>query len=453
MNAPSAESPLLAGAPPPFHLTRRFAIAAFASVVAMAGALGWVLSGLLHDRLLARDAEITSEFVQSVVRVDETAPFFRQPGAISPVLEDSFRHFAQMPDVLRANVYTPDRLALWSSDRNLQGRKFDHNEELDGALDGRVVFKSGFVSKEEHTAASAFAGGAARRFVEIYVPVREPGGPVIGIVELYKTPDALFAAIREGQRTIAVSAALGGLLLFAVLFGIVRRADRIMQDQQRRLVEGERLGAVGEMAATVAHAIRNPLSSIRTSVEVAVDPKSTDFRESADDIVAEVDKIEEWIRQLLVFSRPGSIARETIDPNGLVRKTLANAARDAARAGIKVDLDLADPPPTARGDGMLVEHVLVSLVGNAIDAMSAGGTLTVSTRPSAGGCEIAVADTGPGIKAKDLPRVFEPFYTTKTRGTGLGLALARRIVERMGGTLTLANGTPVGAIARLALPA
>ncbi|MBK8325167.1 MAG: two-component sensor histidine kinase [Betaproteobacteria bacterium] len=452
MNASPDATPLIP-APPAYRLTRRFSIAAFASVVVFAGALGWVLSGLLHDRLLARDAEVTSEFVQSIVRVDETATFFRQGGAVSPALEDSFRHFAQMPDVLRANVYTPERTALWSSDRNLQGRKFEHNDELDDALAGRLVFKSGYVSKEEHKAANAFAGGPARRFVEIYVPVRDTAGPVVGVVELYKTPDALFLAIAGGQRTIAIVSALGGLTLFAVLLGIVRRADRIMQDQQRRLLEGERLGAVGEMAATVAHAIRNPLSSIRTSVEVAVDPGNADFRESAEDIVTEVDRIEEWIRQLLVFSRPGSIARETLDPNGLVKKTLSTSSRDASRVNVKVELRLADPPPSARGDGMLVEHVLVSLVGNAIDAMAAGGTLTVTTRASGAGCEILVADTGPGIRPKDLPRVFEPFYSTKTRGTGLGLALARRLVERMGGTLTLANGETTGAVARLHLPA
>ena len=102
---------------------------------------------------------------------------------------------------------------------------------------------------------------------------------------------------------------------------------------------------------------------------------------------------------------------------------------------------------------MLVEHVLVSLVGNAIDAMATGGTLTLTTRASNAGCEILVADTGPGIRAQDLPRVFEPFYSTKTRGTGLGLALARRLVERMGGTLSLENGEATGAVARLHLPA
>ncbi len=439
----------------PFNLTRRFSIAALATVIAVASALGFVLSRLLGEQLMHRDAVVTQEFVQSIARTDETAPYFASgTDARSAPLEDSFRHFALMPDVLRANVYGRERGVIWSSDRSLAGRTFGRNEELDRALAGELVYKSGIVSKEEHVAAAVpLSGAGATYFVEIYAPVRDPGGRVVGVVELYKTPQALFRAIHDGQRTVAIVSAAGGLLLYGVLFGIVRRADRIMHDQQRRLVEGERLAVVGEMAATVAHAIRNPLSSIRTSVELAVDRHPGDFGEPADDIVREVDKVEEWVRQLLAFSRPGSIAREALDPNVLVRKALAACERQAARQGVRVEADLAAPAPEARGDATLVEHVLVNLVANALDAMPAGGTLAVATRRVESGCELVVRDSGPGIRPEDLARVFEPFFTTKSRGTGLGLALARRSVEQMGGSLALENAPGTGAIARLRLPA
>lgn len=452
-------SPLSSGtgpvAPAPFNLTRRFSIAALVSVIAVAGALGFALSRLLGEQLMHRDAVVTQEFVQSIARTDETAPYFASGAdARSLLLEDSFSHFAKMPDVLRANVYVRERRVIWSSDRNLIGRQFGQNEELDKALAGELVYKSGIVSKEEHVAAAVpLAGAGATYFVEIYAPVRDPGGLVVGVVELYKTPQALFRAIHDGQRTIAIVSAAGGLLLYGVLFGIVRRADRIMHDQQRRLLEGERLAVVGEMAATVAHAIRNPLSSIRTSVELAVDQDPGNFAEPADDIVREVDKVEEWVRQLLAFSRPGSIAREALDPNVLVRKTLAACERQAARQGVRVEAELASPAPEARGDATLVEHILVNLVANALDAMPAGGTLAVTTRRVESGCELVVRDSGAGIRPEDLSRVFEPFFTTKTRGTGLGLALARRSVEHMGGSLALENAPGTGAIARLRLPA
>ena len=444
-----------AAPPAPFNLTRRFSIAALVSVIAVAGALGFALSRLLGDQLMHRDAVVTQEFVQSIARTDETAPYFAMAGADSRnlLLEDSFRHFAQMPDVLRANVYGTERRVLWSSDRNLIGRRFGENEELDQALAGKLVYKSGIASKEEHVAANPFFETGTKYFVEIYAPVRGPGEGVVGVVELYKTPDALFRAIHDGQRAIALASAAGGLLLYGVLIGIVRRADRIMHDQQRRLLEGERLAVVGEMAATVSHAIRNPLSSIRTSVELALDHGSGSFSEPAEDIVREVDKVEEWVRQLLAFSRLGSVASEALDPNVLVRKALAACERQSARQGVRVEAALASPAPEARGDATLVEHILVNLVANALEAMPAGGTLTVTTRRVESACEIVVQDSGAGIRPEDLARVFEPFFTTKTRGTGLGLALARRSVEHMRGSLALENAPGAGAIARLRLPA
>ncbi len=443
-------------APAPFNLTRRFSIAALVSVIAVAGALGFVLSRLLGEQLMHRDAVVTREFVQSIARTDETAPYFASAGANArPLpLEDSFRHFAQMPDVLRANVYGRERQVIWSSDRNLIGRIFGANEELDDALAGRLVYKSGIVSKEEHVAAAdPFPGKGTQYFVEIYAPVRGPDGAVVGVVELYKTPQALFEAIHDGQRTIAIVSAAGGLLLYGVLIGIVRRADRTMHDQQRRLLENERLAVVGEMAATVAHAIRNPLSSIRTSVELALDHDPGKFAEPAEDIVREVDKVEHWVRQLLAFSGLGSVAREALDPNVLVRKALAACERQGERQGVRVVATLASPTPEARGDATLIEHVLVNLVSNALDAMPSGGTLAVTTRRVGPECEIAVQDSGAGIRPEDLAHVFEPFFTTKTRGTGLGLALARRSVEHMGGSLALENAPDAGAIARLRLPA
>jgi hypothetical protein len=228
-------------APAPFNLTRRFSIAALVSVIAVAGALGVVLSRLLDEQLMHRDAVVTQEFVQSIARTDETTPYFTSTGTDTPppALEDSFRHFAQMPDVLRANVYSRERRVIWSSERNLIGRRFGENEELDEALAGKLVYKSGIVSKEEHVAAAnPLSDGDTKYFVEIYAPVRDHGANVVGVVELYKTPQALFRAIHDGQRTIAIVSAAGGLLLYGVLIGLVRRADRIMRDQQRRLLEG-----------------------------------------------------------------------------------------------------------------------------------------------------------------------------------------------------------------------
>jgi two-component system, NtrC family, sensor histidine kinase HydH len=417
--------------------------------------LGLALARLVKERLLSRDAEVTMEFVQSIVRTDATARYFTSASdGVNPALEDTLRHFAEMPDVLRANVYSTDKRVIWSSDSRLVGRHFPQNDELVGALEGKLEYESGVVSKEEHKAAAhKFSESGVNYFVEIYVPVQDAAGKVVGVVELYKTPDALFAAIRDSERAVAVGAAGGALLLYVVLLGIVRRADRIMRDQQRRLLEGERLATVGEMAAAIAHAIRNPLSAIRTSVEVALDREPEAFREPAEDIIAKVDKVEEWVRELLAFSRPGSVRRVALDLEAIARKSMTACQRDIERLGVRLETAFVQPAPVASGDPIVVEQVLVSLITNALDAMPRGGTLTLSTGPHARGAEIRVQDTGEGIAAEDLAFVFVPFFTSKARGVGLGLPLAKRMVERMGGSLEIESRVGVGTTAHVRLAA
>lgn len=439
-----------------FNLTRRFSLLALGCVAAVALVLGHGLAVMVSERLLHRDAVVTMEFVQSIVHVDATAGEFaaNQGPVISTALEDTLVHIAKMPDVLRTNVYSPERRAIWSTDRAVMGKQFGPNEELDHALKGELVYESGKVKKQEHVSSAGALGSATSGyFIEIYVPVRDAAGKVVGVVELYKTPAALFEAIDEAQRTVALGAAVGGLLLYLALIGIVRSADAVMRDQQQRLVEGERLAIVGEMASAVAHSIRNPLAAIRTSVELALDRDPGRFREPGEDIMAEVDKVEAWIRELLEFSRPGSVKREVIDLNQVLRQAVESVARESARKEIVVQGTYAEPAPRARGDAALLAQVLQSIVGNALDALPAGGRLEVGTRSETGRPEIVVRDHGPGIAAADLDRVFKPFFTTKPRGVGLGLPLARRLVERMDGQLHLASTVGQGTTVRILLPA
>ena len=438
-----------------FNLTRRFSILSLVCVVAVAGILGQALARMVADRLLHRDAVLTMEFVQSVVRTDATAPYFPQAtgGQLPAPLEDTLKQIGAMPDVLRANVYTPERTVLWSTDPELIGRRFGENEELDEALRGELAYESGSVSKEEHRAVTQ-GPGRSGFFVEIYVPVHDPSGNhVVGVVELYKTPEALYDAIRDAQQAVAIGAALGGLLLYLVLIGIVRQADAIMRDQQRRLLEGERLAIVGEMSSAVAHSIRNPLSSIRTSVELALDRDPGRFQEPANDIVAEVDKIEAWLRELLAFSRPGSIKREPVDVNQAVRTTLESVNAQLQRKHLETSATLAEPGPMAMADVTLLQQVLQSIVTNALDALPDGGKLEVKTALADGRVDIVVQDHGAGIPAENLEQIFKPFFTTKPRGVGLGLPLARRLVERMGGTLDLMSRRGEGTRVHIQLPA
>jgi two-component system, NtrC family, sensor histidine kinase HydH len=413
---------------------------ALACIASFSVAMALLLSNFLTDKMLHRDAADDMEFVQNVVFADRATSFFLSP-ASGDVVEGTFKNFAKMPDVLRANVYARDRSVIWSSDKTLAGKPVGVNPELDEALAGELAVESGVATKEEHLRGEHPVGATrSHYFVEIYIPVwDEAHGQVVGVVEIYKTPDSLFDAIHEGERLIWLGNFAGGALLYSALFWIVRRADRIMRDQQARLLSAERLAAVGEMASAVAHAIRNPLAGIRSSAELALDGDGHSFREAAEDIIAEVDRVEDWVRELLVYARPIDGPPEAVDLNTIVQKSVATYAREIAKRKIAVDASLAPNLPFVRADASLLAQALNSLIANALDAMSDGGRLSLTSAAvdHRGEVELQVSDTGYGMRPEELSRIFRPFYTSKAKGLGLGLPLAKRIIERYAGRLSV----------------
>jgi signal transduction histidine kinase len=213
--------------------------------------------------------------------------------------------------------------------------------------------------------------------------------------------------------------------------------------QLERLVEAEIFATIGEMSSAVAHGIRNPLAAIRSSAELALDGGPDVALEAARDIIAEADRLAEWVRNLLSTTRPLPAGTEAVALQTLVAATMDHFARDMEKRGISSSLDVADDLPLAKGDPLLLQHVLHSLLANAVEAIQQDGTIEVAGKSDPGQrrIELTIRDSGPGMKAEQLKRVFTPFYTTKPKGLGVGLALAKRIVERFGGRIAI-DSTP-----------
>ena len=354
----------------------------------------------------------------------------------------------RLPDVLRTNIYARDQQVIWSSDRALIGKYLGPNPELEEALAGKVAVESGVIgangdSKPEHL----LLRSAEPRFVENYLPVRAgAGGPVIGVVEVYRVPVALFQTIVQGLRLIWAIALGGGLFLYLTLFWIVRRADRVIEEQSRRLLESEMLAVIGEMTGAITHGIRNPLASIRTSAELCQDDASAYVREAARDITAEVDRLSEWVRQLLTYSEQEPARVEAVYVAPLLQVSLAGFERDMQRRGVKLSVDIAPALPAVRGERVRLSHAFNSLLANALEAMPEGGLLEVTARvsPSARTVQVRIRDNGVGIPRDQLPRVFAPFFTSKRKGLGLGLPLVKRIVTRFGGSVSITSESGQG---------
>ena len=442
-----------------FNLTRQFALLSFLTILLIGAVSAFSLSRLFTEKILTRDATVSQEFIDSIVTADGTWRFFtdtQNPGNLA-ALQEFFDHVAHMPDVVRANVYGGNMVVLWSSEPEIIGRRFPDNEELETTLLGKVNFESGIIGeteKQEHRNLGEDHSGI--RFIETYIPIWNPGRQeVVGAVELYKLPRALHQSIVEGQRLIWASAFMGGLLLFSVLYWIVRRANLVMQSQHQQLIESKSLSMIGETASAVAHSMRNPLASIRACAELTLTDDLEGARESARDIIGEADRLDRWARELLQFSAWQHGDTEKVEINALVNSVLEGHQSEITRASVHLHAQLADEPLVVKAIEAPLSQVVGNLVTNAVEAMGDGGTLSVVTEleNASKSVSITIRDTGPGFSEEMEGRLFRPFATTKSNGTGLGLALSKRLIEHFEGSIELQNTREQGVTVTLRLPA
>lgn len=230
-----------------------------------------------------------------------------------------------------------------------------------------------------------------------------------------------------------------------------------LNETRSHAVRADRLAAVGEVAAGVAHEIRNPLTSVKLLVQVAAQRHQVDALngDHLRVIEGEIARIENIIQSLLDFAKPPEPNRVRHDLRDTVRGAVDLVEARAKQCGISMLVTNAESPAIIEGDPEQLRQVLVNLLLNGIESMPAGGTLQIATTAGGGAnsaCQVAICDTGPGVPNELLERIFDPFFTTRDRGTGLGLAVSRRIVQEHGGDLTAHNREGGGAVFLLQLP-
>jgi signal transduction histidine kinase len=293
------------------------------------------------------------------------------------------------------------------------------------------------------------------RFVETYIPVwNRDHSQVVGAVELYRVPLMLHQSIHEAQRFVWMGALIGGTLLFVTLYWIVRRAAMVMENQQRRLIEAESFSVIGQTASAITHAMRNPLSSIRACAELSLTDDLEGVRESARDIMDETDRLDRWARDFLMFSVANNEKPEHLDVNRLLKSVVKEHEPVLKRSSIFLQLVLAEEPLLVEANFIPLTQVFGNLIINAIEAMGEHGELKISTFLDALHTNVIVriVDNGPGIPVEFMDRLFKPFATTKSTGTGLGLALSRHLVEHYHGTLDINSEAGQGVTVTVTLP-
>jgi signal transduction histidine kinase len=232
-----------------------------------------------------------------------------------------------------------------------------------------------------------------------------------------------------------------------------------LASQQRELRRAERLAAVGRISAQITHEVRNPLNAIGLNAELLAEELEAhpglapEARALCAAISSEVDRLNAVTEEYLRFARPPRQAVGRQDLSELCGALLDFLAPELAAARLEVRRELPAGLPPVRGDEGQLRAVLLNLVRNAREAMAGGGTLTVTARRSGDAVEVEVRDSGGGIPVEDLSRIFDPFFSTKERGTGLGLAFVQQVVQEHGGTVGCDSAVGRGTAFTLRLPA
>ncbi len=242
----------------------------------------------------------------------------------------------------------------------------------------------------------------------------------------------------------------------------VKRATLELEETQRQLFQSEKLAALGKLSAGIAHEIRNPLTSIKILIHSLVDEMATPASREKDLAVieTEIEQVNKIIKQFLDFARPRPPSLEPIDVRKVLEETLALVLYEMEAQEVSLERDYAPGLPPVPMDREQMKQVFLNLLLNAIQAMEQGGKLKVATslkNPVPGAnkgpfAKISFQDTGSGIREDMKGKVFEPFYSTKEGGIGLGLSIAQRIVEEHGGEIGLESSPGRGTVFYLTLP-
>ena len=270
--------------------------------------------------------------------------------------------------------------------------------------------------------------------------------PAPGTIALEFVPLEADGIIARAQTNVLLNAA-AAMVLMAAAFVLWRMAQRAQQ-AEAAIARQQHLASLGEMSAVLAHEIRNPVAAAKGHAQLLAEqiPEGAPHRRWVDMVVEHVIRLETLTSQLLEFARTAEIEREPCSPVAIVEEAAAELDPD------RVSIDAAGAPQTWVLDPARMRQVVTNLLQNALQASPDDASVEVSVKQVRGRLRIRFRDHGAGIPPGDEERIFEPFHTKRVRGTGLGLAVARRIVELHGGEIEASQHADGGAVFVVELP-
>jgi signal transduction histidine kinase len=361
------------------------------------------------------------------------------------------------------NIYNLDNKISYSFDQDLIGRKNIGGTGYQQAIEGKITSK--LVQSGNFFEISLGLPKVVR--LTTHAPLRwEPQfsgvtGPVLGVVEIVQDLSGDYQTIFKIQILVVITCTLIMGSLLVVLIFVVKRGEGIIQKRaqerlqlKERLNQAERLSSLGEMAAGISHEIRNPLGIIRSSAELLkkkvakFDPSTT----IPDIIVEEANRLNRIITDFINFAKPRSPNLVACRIEEVIDKNINFLDMQIREKGYTVNLNYPDALPEIQADAAMLYQSFLNILINAMQAMPDGGRIDITIKADSRTMSIDFDDEGQGIADDVIEKIWDPFFTTKDMGTGLGLGVVKNIIESHGGAIQIRNNAKGGAKVTVQLP-
>lgn len=345
-----------------------------------------------------------------------------------------------------------EHVVLWDNRGNVlaqtAGRPVNQIQEESGAAKSNPQATSRIVEQKD-----------GLRHYDVIKPILVNGSP-LGLLEIGLSLQPMQAAWHRALRSMIVAGLavlLVGALGMATIFYNQQSHLKKIRTLEAEVSRQQRLSELGNLAATVAHEIRNPLNSVsmglqRLEGEFKPAQNQEEYARFLKLMQGEVRRLNSIVEQFLSLARPLHLEREDIAVGDFLQELTALVSPEASSAKVQIDLKVSQGLPPLHADRNYFKQLLLNLILNGIQAMPRGGTLRIEAVEERGFLHLTVADQGVGMTAETLARIFEPYFTTKPNGSGLGLPIARRIVEAHGGSITAQSKPGQGSHFRIVLP-
>jgi len=364
------------------------------------------------------------------------------------------------------NIYDIGQgVIAYSTDPNLIGNKVRESLGYKKAVDGQDF--SRFISGGDYFWGFGIERIGSKKKLRTYIPFRgvDPftgdRGHVLGVFELIQDLGEEYESVVKLQYIIfGLSLLIMGLIFVALLF-IVRKAERTIEERAReqreleaQLSQAERLAALGEMVAGVSHEIRNPLGIIRSTAELlrGVSDSKEKQKTLSNMIIEESSRLDNIVTEFMDFARPQKPNLQECYLGEIIEKNLLFLNPELDKRGISVHDNLNGRSMKLWADPQLLYRSFLNIFVNAIQSMEDGGVITVEVKEEKGRYVVGVKDAGSGISGENLKKIFNPFFSTKDKGSGLGLSIVRNIMEAHGGGVEIESQVGSGTKVKITLP-